>query len=404
MLKTKEVFEVDRQRISSTIDQTDGEVVTVRDIINTEEPRNKFRYQFIEILIYFGWPVLVVFLLNLIFPQLHFAVLLLTFIFFVLWPWIKGKIGLYIAMKKKIKDPRHAIRSSSFWSDGFMFVGSSALNLVRKYSALSKSLDIIYNLPGRFGIMPKDFDENWWKKTSRFFLLNIIIKKWTNLWFMMPIARDVRTRLEFVTQEIKRMSLDIYSKSIEQGISKKIRIVLLAGGTKQDVIMAISDLKKEKKDLDVEIVCVEPDGTFAVRRSYELMDHFGVDRNLFTDLYDRVYVEPESKKTLADCLNNKGYNFKDFDIVVCIGLGDYMYGDKIYSFLKMLDNGNKIITANITDNFVERFFLHVMLQWPKMQYLSLRTYKKILVRVFGVTRRISILRTPNKIFNIAVIE
>lgn len=404
MLELKELFEVDRKKIYSTIDYTDGEVVTIKDIINIEEPKNKLRYQIIEILIYFGWPTLVVFLINIFFPQIHQWILLGIFILFVLWPWLKGEFAVFAAKKKKIKDHRHAIRSVSFWSDGFSFIGSEPLRIVRRYSALSRSLDIIYNLPKKFGVMPKDFDENWWEKTSKIFLLNLIIKKWTDLWSKMPIARDVRTRLEFVIYEIKRMSLEIVRENRKQGIDKKLRIVLLAGGTKQDVIIAISDLKKEIQNLDVEVVCVEPDGTFAVKRSYELMDRFGIDRNIFVDIYDRVYVEPGVNKTLADCLAKNGYQFEDFDIVVCVGLGDYMYGKKILSFLKMLDNGKRIITANISDNFIERFFLHIMLQWPKMQYLSLTTYKRLLLRSFGLNRKISLYRTPNKIFNIAVIE
>ena len=41
-----------------------SETGKVKDIIDTEEPKNKLKYQIIEILIYFGWPIAVVLLIN----------------------------------------------------------------------------------------------------------------------------------------------------------------------------------------------------------------------------------------------------------------------------------------------------------------------------------------------------
>jgi hypothetical protein len=188
------------------------------------------------------------------------------------------------------------------------------------------------------------------------------------------------------------------------GNGRVLRIALLAGGTKQDAIMAVSRLLKKYPTIKLEVVCVEPDGLFAVKRSLKLMKEFSVPESFFVDIFEKVYVELESKKTLCDVLLSKGYDFKSFDLVVCIGLGDYQHGQKISQFIHMLDNGGKIITANVSGNFIERFSMHVLMQWPKMQYLSLKRYKKILVRSLGLGRKITIYRTPNKVFNVAVIE
>jgi len=89
---------------------------------------------------------------------------------------------------------------------------------------------------------------------------------------------------------------------------------------------------------------------------------------------------------------------------VCIGLGDYMFDEKLVKFMRMLDNGQCIITANISGNNVERKFLHNFVRWPKMQYLSLGDYQDKLTSAYGMRKNISIIQTPQKIFNIAVID
>ena len=111
---------------------------------------------------------------------------------------------------------------------------------------------------------------------------------------------------------------------------------------------------------------------------------------------------------LDECIYQRGdagYDFEDFDLVSCIGLGDYMYSEKkLVKFIQMLDNGQSLITANVTDNFVERFYLHILIQWPKMQYLSLDKYIRRLRSALGDQRRIKIIQTPHKIFNVAIVE
>jgi len=404
MLRYKEKFEVDVSSVTSSIDQVNGEYISTKDVIDTDEPSRKLLFQSLELFIYFGWPLIVSYLLLVVFPSIGLLSAVTIFILMVSWPWIKGKIGTRIALRKNIKDPRLAIRSSSFWSDGFLFYGSPLTRDIRQYSALSRSLDCIYNITSRFGIESANFKGAWWEKISSISFVNVAIKNWTLFWSKMPISQDVRTRLSLVSSEIERMVTNIHNNNIQDGMARTIRIVLLAGGTKQDVIMASASLIKKIPDIKLEVVCVEPDGRFAIRRSMDLIKHFELPQDVFIDVFERVYVEPENKQTLKDVLNSKGYVFEDFDLVVCIGLGDYMYGDKIYQFVKMLDNGQKLITANISSNLIERIFMHVFLQWPKMQYLSIKKYKKILVKTLGIHRKITIYRTPNKVFNIAVVE
>lgn len=404
MLRFKDKFEVDMSSLNSSIELVNGEYIKTKEVFDSDEPSMKLIFQLLELFIYFGWPLIFAFLVFTFFPFVGLFGAFFLFLLMVLWPWIKGKIGVQIAIKKGLKDPRMAIRSSSFWSDGFLFLGSPLTREIRQYSALSRSLDCIYNISFRFGLESANFKGEWWQKISKIKFLNLLIKKWTMFWSKMPISQDVRTRLSLVSLEIERMVGDIHISNKSKNVNKTIKIVLLAGGTKQDIIMATAKIVDRFPGIKLEIVCVEPDSRFAIKRSKDLINHYGLPQNMFVDIFERVYIEPESGKTLADVLRLKGYDFKDFDIVVCIGLGDYMYGDKIYQFVKMLDNGNKIITANISGNFVERIFMHVLLQWPKMQYLSTKKYKKVLVKSLGINRKIVIYRTPNKIFNVAIIE
>ncbi len=404
MLKYLERFEVDSSLLSSSMEQVNGEYVKTKDVVDYDEPSKKIIFQILELFIYFGWPLICAGLLYYFLPVMRLFSASLLFVLMVFWPWIKGKIGVQIAIKKSLKDPRRAIRSSSFWSDGFLFFGSPLTREIRQYSALSRSLDCIYNISSRFGFEPANFKGEWWQKASKIKPVNLLIKKWTIFWSKMPISQDVRTRLSLVSLEIERIISNIYVANCQKGVDKLIKIVLLAGGTKQDVIMAVANMIKKYPEIKLEIVCVEPDGSFAIKRSKELIKHYNLSQDMFIDIFEKVYVESESNKTLKDILREKNYDFNDFDLVVCIGLGDYMYGDKIYQFVKMIDNGKRIITANISGNLVERIFMHVFLQWPKMQYLSLKKYKKILIKSLGIGRTITIYRTPNKIFNVTIIE
>ena len=105
-------------------------------------------------------------------------------------------------------------------------------------------------------------------------------------------------------------------------------------------------------------------------------------------------------------LSKRGIRSEHFDIITCIGLGDYYYTlIRIKALLKSFGiNGHaKIITANIADNFVERPFLHVLIQWPKMKYRSDEEWRDILFEAYQ-GREIGVIQTPHRIFNIAVIS
>ncbi|MEI8360762.1 MAG: hypothetical protein WCG01_01400 [bacterium] len=371
-------------------------IQTTELFVDREERGQRYAYIILELFVLVFWPLLVfTALLNLFEPWLSIPVSLVV----LFWPIIKRRYADIIAKENGIKDPRHAIRCSSFWFDGFMFQGSPVLRQIRQNAALSKSLDVIYNYFGRFNIAPEGYSENWWNESGPSQLVNTLIKKWTDFWCCMPIAQDVRSRLLLVQKEIETSVLDIYLNTGKEEIS----IVLLAGGTKQDVIMASRTLLNKIPNLKLKVVCVEPDGKFAVSRSKKLAQLLNLDTSIFVDIFKQICVDEGKEQLLCDVLAEKKYVFSDFDLVICIGLGDYMFGNNLNKFMKMIDNGKKIITANISDNYVERFFLHLLIHWPAMQYLSLAQYKAALLRNYP-NRTIRITQTPHRIFNVAVIE
>lgn len=371
-------------------------IQTTKLFVDHEERSRRATYLALELFVLVAWPAVIFAITAVVFNQ-WLAIPVAMIVLF--WPIIKKHYANYVAKKDGIKDPRHAIKCSSFWFDGFMFQGSPVLRQIRQNAALSKSLDVIYNYFGRFDLEPEGFGENWWQNAGPIPLVNAMIKKWTDLWVAMPIAQDVRSRLLMVQKEIENAVLDIYLNTGKD----EIKIVLLAGGTKQDVIMASKTLMSRLPNLKLQVVCVEPDGKFAVSRAKKLVQQFQLDASMFIDIYKQISVDEDKQQLLADVLAEKGMDFNEFDLVVCVGLGDYMFGDKLNKFMQMLDNGQKIITANISDNYVERFFLHLLIHWPAMQYLSLTQYQSALLRNYP-NRTIRITQTPHKIFNVAIIE
>ena len=392
------VFLEELQRVSLPKKETE---IKVSVMVDQVESKSRLKYQLTELAIYIGWPVSIVLILGLFGVPAYFAGAIAGVAF--VSPLVKGFIGK--AKAGKDKDPRLMIRSSSFWYDGFMFVGSPALRQIRKYGALSRSLDMIYNYFERFnGLRPDGLERDWYKSLSRFKTINWMVKAWTTFWIGMPIAQDVRSRLALVAELIEEKLEKIYNQKIISGDNSPIKIAMLAGGTKQDLIMALHRFFTRHPDAKVEVVGVEPDSEFTRKRGEALMKYFGVSKKIFTDIAEKVSTDPQKNRSLAQILEKNGHSFKEFDMVICIGLGDYMFGHKLEKFVRMLDNGKTIITANISDNFVERFFLHRLIQWPSMQYLPISSYTKTLRKALGDNRQIKIIRTPHKIFHVAVVD
>ncbi len=375
--------------------------ISVNQATDSLESGKKLRYQLAEVFVYIGWPVLIMWVITSIATELNKAIVAsLGFAIFA-WPYIKvAAIGKIIAQLKKTRNPRKVIRSSSFWYDGFMFVGSPMLREIRQYSAFSRSLDVIYNVFGRFGVQPQKFVGEWSRVTS-YSWLNTLVKRWSLFWVDMPVAQDVRTRLEIVTEQ--------YHKTI-RGLAlsqpdKTIHILEVAGGQIQAVIMGIARAKSEGIKFDYQVVSIEPDKVFSKPRALELIQYFGLDEKSFTFIRSGVSITDTEKCVSGICLSN-GFDHSKFDMVVCIGLGDYFYTHQsIVKLLKSFDGcgSQKIVTCNISDNWVERWFLHTLIQWPKMKYRSLYAWESALSEAYE-NRNISIIQTPHKIFNIAVIE
>ncbi|MBU2025473.1 hypothetical protein KJ912_01915, partial [Patescibacteria group bacterium] len=328
-------------------------------------------YQVLEFLVYFGPGILVLLICRVLAGNPMVSLILAGLV--TVWPLLKLFLARFLAPIRKKKDPRHALRSGPFLFDGLLFWGSPVLREIRKYGALSRSLDMIYNFHGLFGIKPEKLEDNWWK-VSPFGLLNRAIKAWTETWMTMPVAQDVTERLVMV----KDMIVEIVSEIHQSHPAGEIKILAIAAGTNQDLLLAVRELKEKFPGIAVKVVSVEPDSNFALHRAKDLRRLWEIPEDIFINLFSRASSDPESEKFLWRILQEKGIPFSDFDLVVCIGLGDYQ-GRKLRRFLQMLDNGSApIVTANVSNNWVERVFLHWFIQWPKMQYLSFERYGEIL--------------------------
>lgn len=386
---------------SRLVDVKDGAVI-MQEVFNDRlETGSKYRYQIAEVLVYIGWPVLATTIIGLIFSGLSLVSLLLIGGTILAWPYLKGLVGFGIAKIRKIKDPRHTIRSSSFWFDGFLLVGSPMLREIRKYSALSRSLDVIYNAFKRFGIEPAKFPSGWETKITPFSFVNNLIKTWSVFWVGMPVAQDVRSRLEIIAEEYRRT----INKLAAKDPGRKISILEVAGGQLQATMMGIRRALDDGSRFDYHIVSVEPDSLFARRRANELMEAFKLNKECFNFISSGISTS-KAEKHLLNVLSENGIRSEHFDVVTCIGLGDYYYTPKrIQALLKSFGiNGHaKIITANISDNFIERPCLHVLIQWPKMKYRSDKEWRDILFEAYK-GRSIRVIQTPHRIFNIAVVD
>ncbi|MFA6306673.1 MAG: hypothetical protein WC639_02630 [Patescibacteria group bacterium] len=386
---------------ASFVDIKNGAII-IQEVFNDPlETGNKNRYQTVECLIYVGWPILATVIIGLFFSNLSLISLLFIGSAILLWPYVKGLIGLAIAKIRRIKDPRHTIRSSSFWFDGFLFIGSPMLREIRQYSALSRSLDVIYNAFERFGIKPAKFSQDWENKITPFRIVNKLIKTWSIFWVGMPIAQDVRSRLEIIADEYRRTINRLAAKNP----GRKISILEVAGGQLQATMMGIRRAIDDGSKFEYHVVSVEPDSLFARERARELIGIFKLDEKCFKFISSNVSTS-RAEKYLSNILFQNGVQSERFNIITCIGLGDYYYTPKrIKALLASFGiNGHaKIITANIADNFIERPFLHILIQWPKMKYRSDKEWRNILFEAYK-GRGIRVIQTPHRIFNIAVIE
>ncbi|MFH1427670.1 MAG: hypothetical protein ABIG60_04055 [Patescibacteria group bacterium] len=372
--------------------------IKVERVKDSKETGRKLRYQIAEIVIYFVWPLLIMWLLIWVGLPITWAGIIGSIVF--AWPALKGFYGRL--RSKKGEDPRPKIRSSSFWFDGFLFWGSPVLREIRMYSALSRSLDVIYNIFGRFGIEPKNFSDGWENEISPFNFVNKTVKAWTMFWNGMPVAQDVRSRPDIIAEEYKKEIIDLAGENP----GRVINIVEIAGGSLQGVIMGIRRALDQGAIFYYKVVSIEPEVLFAKPRALELIKQFKLKEECFEFIVSRISTKKEKPELhIQNILKSTNHEISKFDFLVCVGLGDYYYTPKrIKSLLQHLNVACKVMTANITDNFIEHFFLHVLIQWPKMKYRSLREWAELLVSVFGEERRIRIVQTPLGIFNIAMIE
>lgn len=379
------------------VDEDNKVSIEVERVSDLLEPNQRLVYQTVEVSIYIGLPLLVTVLLQNVL-SVNFYIATFSGIILLFWPIFKVSYAKIKSFVCKIADPRMAVERLNFWYDGFLFVGSAMLTEIRKYSAGSRSLDLIYNVFGRFNVYPSNFPKGYRLcQSSR--LVDYMLKKWSLFWLNMPIAQDVRSRLEVVAnvyeQEFCRLA------NLQPG--RMIRVLEVAGGQLQAVIMGIRRSLDAGVNFNYEVVCIEPDTDFAHKRAQELIAIFGLNSDSFTLVASGVSTKTKKKNTGA-LVQELGHSVSDFDIVCCMGLVDYYFtSEGAVNLIGQFSDARLIIAANIADNHIERFYLHNLIQWPKMKYRSLEEWIEILKKAYG-SRAIKIIQTPHGIFNIAVVR
>lgn len=382
--------------------------VRVELFIDPKETGYRKRYQIMEAMIfgfYLLWPVPVLMFLHYL--DFHAVATIIT-IFSIILIYMITLRNIYLLTITKERDTRLNKKGSLFFYDKFLFSENPALREIRQYSALSRSLDVIYNFFRRFEVNPHYFDKNNYvpypnSKIGHKRLINLFVKKWSEFWIGMPIAQDVRTRVQILADEYFKFIMKLSSE--KPGL--KINILEVAGGQLQCVIMGIRKAKEEGANFDYQVVSIEPDEEFAKSRAIELISLYNLEVENFFFIASRISTKDNnSEMFIENILKTNGFDTSLFHIVSSVGLGDYYYTtERIKGLLTHLKNGgkSKVMVANISGNIVERLMLHISIQWPPMKYRSLSTWKKIVSSVFCGSR-IRIIQTPHKIFNIAVVE
>lgn len=365
------------------------ETIFMRDPMETG---HRLRYIVAEMLICFGWPMAVtvgVYLATGNYPASTIIGMLI-----LLMPLIRLRVAVMMASRLAVKDPRHLFRTISFWYDGILWKESHPLKIIRMYGALSRSLDVIYNYFGRFGFPPADVKNGWWKKVSRIKVVNKLVLLWTDFWINMPVAQDVRSRAQIIADEYYRLAKEC---------NGRLLVLEIAGGHLQPLIIGLSRALREGVQFEYKVVSIEPETEFSTARALELIDANNLERSSFIFIASCISTcDPDRKigKILAD----NGFVLSDFDVVTCIGLGDYYRSQAgIRAFLAQFVGARRIIVANISQNLTERFHLHYFIQWPLMKYRSMQEWVVLIKEMFK-GRMYKVVVTRHKIFNIAVIK
>jgi hypothetical protein len=379
------------------LDEVAEKALPFRRIRDSEEQIGRLLYILVELCVYIGFPVLLFWALSQV---THWSIAGGFAVLIIFLPDIKLFLGRY----GKHKDPRLNFRSSSFFFDGFLFLGSPCLRDIRRYSALSRSLDIIYNSTRRFGIDPAYPHNESPCRTGPSVLIPIkkLIELHSKFWLNMPVARDVRSRLEIIAEEYRKKICSL--AALRPG--RKIAILEVAGGQLQATIMGIKRAIDYGAVFDYEVVSIEPDD-FGNTRAVEVIKEYGLDISRFTFIQSKISTNEQRKERhIINLLKENGKNIH-YDMVTCIGLSDYYFSScrlqKLLMHLSLVGSGAQIIVANIQGNYFERRLLHKFINWPRMRYRNLREWGEELVKAFQ-GREAEIIQTPMAIFNVAVIR
>ncbi len=350
---------------------------------------NVFIHNMVEIIILIGFPVVIGIICYMFSKNIYFSFMFGLLVAF--WPLIKLKIAFFFT--KKGEDPRHKFYCSFILFDKF----SLPLSEIRRNAAFSASLDIIYNFFGEFGVYPSrigpDFTKSKFKKALMVF------------WYYVPTAVAARERLKIIIDEY--VSDILHFSELNPG--KTFKALEIAGGHLQSTIIGIQLALEMGANFDYLVIAIDPgykvdpnnpESGFAKKRALELIRKFGLDESKFVFIESFVSVK-KPENFIRNLLKVNGFNRDEFHITCCIGLIDYYYThQRAVKLLSHLDGNGKIIAANISNSYVEKWFLRFFMQWPPMKYRTFSEWKAIHREALGEKKVIE-KQTYNKLFNVS---
>lgn len=193
-----------------------------------------------------------------------------------------------------------------------------------------KALETLYHHKKKFDDDPilKRFFRFFWSKTNN--------------------SKAVRNRLKLVKRELRKKILEI-SKNPER---KHIKILSIASGSSRAIFEVLADLKKVVgQDVEIEAVFLDKSPE-AIAYSKDLASHF-----------ETGYFYHWVNDTIGNYIKESRPE-EEFDIVEMVGLLDYFKDEKaiqVFSAIhKMLKNDGIMITANIDENFEQKFVTKVL--------------------------------------------
>ncbi len=252
------------------------------------------------------------------------------------------------AVKKDNKDGifKNIIRITDLKFNSILFDKlSDSLMFLRKNKASYAALDLVYHW--KFGANIKN------KKRGLKKLIEDIA-------FNCKVSIGVRNRFEIVKFSLLESVL----------IKKRKRIISIAAGSGEAVILAIAKAKKQGYHVDALFIDMDENALFYAKN---LAEKFEVSKNV-------TFLHKSISDSFRDIILFKP------DLIEMTGIIDYFSDENLKKFLKFICRQNAdVLTSNVTKrpgfiSFAEKMFLTITIDWP-MFYRTRETLSRIFEEV-----------------------